>query len=287
MRSRLEKYYNNDIDDNERIKKNKKIYDTIYRLDPLAADDNISTANEIELMDNIAGTDIKTRENYRRLKEYNRIMANDDKKMDPSIELKEEAEDKIYDINSILEKAKTEKGDQDDRDRYRKLTNTQFDILNGLNIGDKINVTEEETESDEERLKELINTITMNKRVLNDLSKKTQPQPHGELLSDLLPDEHTLVSGKVNDKVENNESLEQNKEPKEENIDANDLDKSFYTSTVDFGKDDFEDEVKDLESAVKVNGTLIKILLFILLVIITTVTLFILNNYVDLNLFKK
>lgn len=273
MKSRMEKYYNNEMENNERIQKNKKLYDTIYNFESLTNENDVVTANEMELNPNLSNS--KSREEYRKLKEYQNILKKDRISINNNIELTSQEEKKVYDINSILEKARLERGiDEDEKENHRKLRNTQYDILNKLNLANKVSETLEETKSDEERLKELINTITMNKRVLNDLVKKD----NGDLLFDLLPSENTLVSGSLTSCVIQ-EKTSSNDENEQESA------KSFYTSAYDFNNSDFE-EAKETENVGKLNNTLIKLLLFILIVIITTVVLFILNNYVDLNIFR-
>ena len=76
---------------------------------------------------------------------------------------------KEYDLNIILEKAKDEKPETYEEARDKKLRNTQYDILNNLNIGDndedysiENNIEKPEINKAEEDLMELINTITIN-----------------------------------------------------------------------------------------------------------------------------
>lgn len=81
-------------------------------------------------------------------------------------------ETKEYDINVILDKAKEEKKVDYKEDRAKRLRNTQFDILNNLDIDPKDYVEDYDEEDQEtedlktsaQELEELINTITLNEK---------------------------------------------------------------------------------------------------------------------------
>ena len=82
---------------------------------------------------------------------------------------------KEYDLNVILEKAKDEKPETYEEARVKRLRNTQYDILNNLNIDDKnetrsnnevVDSSEKpEMNKAQEDLMELINTITINESI--------------------------------------------------------------------------------------------------------------------------
>ena len=94
---------------------------------------------------------------------------------------------KEYDLNIILEKAKDEKPETYEEARAKKLRNTQYDILNNLNIGDndedysvENNIEKSEINKAEEDLMELINTITINEAKVKEeaiKSKKDEVDP--------------------------------------------------------------------------------------------------------------
>ena len=68
---------------------------------------------------------------------------------------------KEYDLTKVLEKAKDEKVETYEEVRAKKLRNTQYDILNNLNI-EEAEEKEEKKINPEENLMNLINTITIN-----------------------------------------------------------------------------------------------------------------------------
>ena len=104
MESRMEKYYKEDVSTFERSKKNEKLYKEVYReisdLDNLPIPDN---SNEID-MDGLKQI-ISSRDEYRKSKELEKT--NTLRK--PLVEEpKYQKEEKIYDINILLENAKNE-----------------------------------------------------------------------------------------------------------------------------------------------------------------------------------
>ena len=136
---------------------------------------------------------------------------------------------KEYDLNVILEKAKDEKEETYEEARAKKLRNTQFDILNNLNIEEK---KEEVSTKAEDDLMELINTITINEAKKN----KTEDDPL-DILNDLKGEEGTEVYDSMTKMIaESNENLAKAKKQVEENKET--IDDSFYTTNL-FKKKDF------------------------------------------------
>ena len=178
---------------------------------------------------------------------------------------------KEYDLNIILEKAKDEKPETYEEARAKKLRNTQYDILNNLNIGDndedysvENNIEKPEINKAEEDLMELINTITINEAKVKEeaiKSKKDEVDPLN-ILEDLKGSGDTAVYDKIEDiptpKVE-----EDKKE--ESKVPENTLDDSFYTKSL-FKKKDFEDGSQDFLDDNKM-GIGVKILIALVIII--------------------
>lgn len=260
----MDRYYN-ETEQKERTTKNQKLYDTVYNMEPLNVVGTIDNLNEIDLKE-LDGT-YKTREEYRKLKEYKKVLNQTNDRYSSDYENLDDVEEKVYDINSILEKAKTERGIEDPEDKYRKLKNTQYNILSNLNIDD---YNLEEEKAPEEKLKELIHTITMKKA---EYTSTENSDDSDHLLDDLMPTSNTVVTEAVSSQLTTNEV-------------EGDIDKSFYSSSYDFSKEDFED-FKKVEPKSKVSSVLIKILLFIVIVIVTVGILFIIKNYLDIDIFQS
>lgn len=174
---------------------------------------------------------------------------------------------KEYDLTKVLEKAKDEKVETYDEVRAKKLRNTQYDILNNLNI-EETEEKEEKSLNPEENLMNLINTITINEAKKKE-DKDVDPL---DILTDLKGDDDTQVYESMETSVT---KITEIKEKEKENLNKEEskketLDNSFYTSDL-FKKKDFEDE-NDFVEDDKV-GLGIKILI-VLVIIVFLVGLF-------------
>ena len=171
---------------------------------------------------------------------------------------------KEYDINAILEKAKKTQNVDYEKERLKKVHDTQYDILKKLNIDE---TTEEVMEDSEENIVNLINTIT-NLELQNSKKNSTGATTALDLLSDLSDnDTNTVYKTMELDKEEISTKTE-------ENLDEEDL-------SIEDKYDDFKELEKDLKSnniAIKVVGIVFVIILIILAVIFV-------NKYFNLGLF--
>jgi len=170
---------------------------------------------------------------------------------------------KEYDLTKVLEKAKDEKVETYEEVRAKKLRNTQYDILNNLNIVE----TEEKEEkkiNPEENLMNLINTITINEAKKKE-EKDVDPL---DILTDLKGDDDTQVYESMETSVTTITEIKEKEKEKEnlneENSKKETLDNSFYTSDL-FKKKDFEDE-NDFAEDDKV-GVGIKILIALVIIV--------------------
>ena len=174
-------------------------------------------------------------------------------------------DNKEYDINDILEKAKKTQNVDYEKERLKKVHDTQYDILKKLNIDE---TTEEEVmEDSEENIVNLINTIT-NLELQNNKKNSTGATTALDLLSDLSDnDTNTVYKTMELDKEEISTKTE-------DNLDEEDL-------SIEDKYDDFKELEKDLKSnniAIKVVGIVFVIILIILAVIFV-------NKYFNLGLF--
>jgi 2-succinyl-5-enolpyruvyl-6-hydroxy-3-cyclohexene-1-carboxylate synthase len=264
MPSRMEKYYRTNTEIKQRSKINEDLYKNIY---DVAEYTNIEGIANIEKTNEIDLTKIKellnNREEARREKECRHIVKEPQPIVEQSVQLEEE---KNYDIRDILNKAKDERNDPDAQ--YHSLKNTQYNILKNISLKDTIN-NNDYLEAEEE-LKELINTITSTS-MLNKLGDKELSL---NILDELKSSENTLIGNSKSIRA----ILEEEKQKHQEAEEKHDIDKSFYTSSLSFNDEDF-DELKEINVTLKKNNILIKILLFILLVIIIAGTGFVVFNF--------
>ena len=112
-----------------------------------------------------------------------------------------------------------------------------------------------EKDVDRDTLKELIDTISSTS-MLNSMTDK-------ELSLDLLDDLKSTENTSVADKNSIKKLLEEAKKNDEKKETKTEIDKSFYTSSLGFKEEDFE-ELTDIKNNLKTNNILIKILLAIL-----------------------
>lgn len=253
MESRMNKYDNKNL---SRVAKNEELYKKINEsnLDNFSVRSNATVIGnqepeiDIEKIKKILDTKYNSAPKRRSI----RIdMPEEEEKID-------EVKTKEYDLNVILEKAKDEKEETYEEVRAKKLRNTQFDILNNLNLEEAQSEKQSESTKAEEDLIELINTISINEKKINEISEQLTTEEAKEesspldLLTELKGSENTEVyegmtteiTQKLNEEKEETKITTKKEEP---------IDNSFYTNSL-FNKNDFKDdeEEKRLSIAIKI-----------------------------------
>lgn len=304
MRSRMERYEKEmQQETSRRSSKNKELYENIGRNTKYTNFTDVANANAFDL--GTAQKNYRTREGYHQMKEYSDTFIKEPKvkkELDNFNYLYQDHENKIYDINSVLEEAKKNRVKKDELEAKRKLKNTNYNILASLNPEELEKYRKEKVERtrpDEEELRDLIDTIT-SKTLAGEIDQATSV----DLLSDLMA---TNMMDRV-EKPEKDESpKEKNEEEDEEEIeerlslskeilDKEQLDKvnqlkdqektgsimdgsdtDFYTRSMDLSDKDFEmdDEFKE-----KKIPLVVKIILIILIIAVIAVAgYFIYRNF--------
>ena len=213
-----------------------------------------------------------------------------------SVVNEEDLTPKDYDINSVLEKAKKTREIDYDRERYKKLRDTQYDILSKIDMYDEVKDEEEvpgmkdyqeDFNTDERTLIDLINTVTIHKGDFNLLDELMG----GEDEETTDPIEKELEKADINKDIKESVEKEEKVVPeinetqvlsslkKDEKVDN-----SFYTSSMSFSKDDFEG-FDELEKSVKKNGIFTTIIVVLIVVVIIVSLVVILNYVLKLGLF--
>lgn len=246
LKTRMERYFNS-REIISRTKKNEEIYENIY--------DNLPSSS-VALLDNESEIDVsklkeltESREGYKKLKQYKAILnksdiENDDKEYD----IYEDIDDKIYDINMILEDAKAKRS-VPEREQYRSLKNTQYNILSNLNLDKELETDQTVTDffTQDTTIRELLTTIT-----------NSNDKTSTDLFDNLKGSDNTILTEPIKDT---------------EYYKTKNYDNAFYTSSLSFTKDDFED-FQNLQTTVKKNNRLIKALISILTVILVATIVF-------------
>ncbi len=317
MNSRMEKYGDEPIENMSRSARNRKIYSSID-FDDISS---IRTNNNVSVI-----SDAEKEIDIEKIKKYINSINEEkiEKRKRISLELPQEEHEEItkeeerdYDINSVLERARDKRTTDYEVDRHRKLNSTQYDILKNIKIKDdtehEIDTTDktDDLNTQEKTIVDLIQTISINSKNSKD-----------DLLQDLISNnENTVVMAPINEdtnkealkeELENmTQDLERIKQPlndltqdlilekeklkdlsmltdkidEEENEEENDsntttsqIEKSFFTNSTSFSKKDFEG-FEDLEKDMKKSSAFTKIAIFLIILMLLG-TIFIILNYV-------
>lgn len=205
--------------------------------------------------------------------------------------------EKVYDINSVLERARSGREVEYSSERYKKVRSDEYDILSKIKMYEDVKEDIDETpelNTEEKTIVDLINTVTVHKGDLNLLEELMgegeTTKPISEEQKDLsfkdVIDKETTSESLISEKVmnENTKEFEKTKELVNLKEKMTDIDNSFYTSSMKFNKDDFEG-FEELEKSVK-KGSFFKVILIIILVLSILASLVIMANYVfNLGLF--
>jgi len=254
MVSRMDKYHSESIPANQsRFQKNEHLYESLYNNKVVTEFSGINN-NVLDLTSGTSNSSNR-RENYQKNKasfpNYRADVVEEKVAFPNSIDkIIEDPSEKNYNINDILSEARKNRS-LTSNDEKKRLKTVEYSILSDLSKEKLAEYRENKkkmSKDEEENLEELIHTITS-----NSLRKKIDD----ELLSDLLPTEEdeTIISKELLASIEDTEdiALEKNKvneDSDKENSDKEDflkdttnemeIDRSFYTKSMDLSKEDFE-----------------------------------------------
>ena len=281
MKTRMEKYYdeeNNNIALREQ--KNEKLYENINDYE---VEDYKIEANATVLDNNAKNIDVEKIKKILDTK-YNkqpkrRSIVVEDSYQEPNISLDETRE---YDINAILEKARSEKEVDYEKERLKKIRDTQFDILNSLDIEGE---EKEEEKEENNELMDLINTITAKELEVNNQKAKKDLDPL-DILTDLKGSDDTVVVDGIHESESIGEtspimSLEEADKIKPTIMENKTQD---LTSTLQFTQSDFDD-FNDLKKEVRSSRALIYIIIILVCLIFIAGIIIFLNKFLNLSLF--
>lgn len=256
MKSRMERY-TNEYDETQRTAKNQDLYEEIYNNNVPSSNVTV-LANESEIDISKIKELVENREGYNRLKKYQEIIKTDPiLEEDKDYDIYEDIDNKIYDINMILEDAKLKRG-VPEREKYRNLRNTQYNILSNLNLKEEVEEEQMDTEF-----------FTQDKtfKKLKDETEEEQDDDEDDTTSkDLFDDLKGLGNTILTEAINPEQAKEASKEETDE--------KEFYTNHLSFTKEDFEG-FQNLHTTIKKNNKLIKVLITILTLVIVAVIVFV------------
>ena len=320
MSSRIEKYENYSADGMSRTSRNQHIYTSndLNELSRIKTNTNVSVISDatktIDLDKIRKYLDAK---NEASEEKYQRISLELPKEEEVVIVKREE---KDYDIKSVLERAKENREVDYEIDRHRKINNTQIDILKSIKIreqkqpiDDDILEPIDELNTEEKTLVDLIQNIqgkkTDNKKdlfadlmgdpddtmvlgqkdelkeMLLDMTQELESikEPENEFTQEINMEKLRMLEETSDDDIEETDDNEEDVENTDEVPEIKEVDKSFYTNSIMFDKNDFEG-FDELEKESKKSSFLAKIAVLIVVLMLLG-TIFLIANFVfDLNL---
>lgn len=239
MKSRMDRYYDSD-DNRARTAKNQQLYRTIYEQAEYSNVEGISIIEKNEKIDIDMIKDlINKNNNNSRIKQTPVELPKDDNEEDFE-------SDKSYDIRDVLSKAKDSRVVDD-----KRISDTQYNILKGININDEVNAPDNIQEED---LKGMIEAISANSK---------------SYTTNLLDDLKSIYDATMHEQIQNKVEEEKTTE----------IDKSFYTTTMGFKEEDFED-LKEIKDDVEQNSILTKILIFVLFLVVFVGIVFLMFHFI-------
>lgn len=268
MSSRMDKYYENNELMESRTKRNERLYQEISQND--LEDINLSS-NAHVIGDNENNIDINKIKELLEKKYYEAPKKSNVLQMpaDSSMDMIEDETTKEYDINAILEKARSDKEVDYERERLKKIHDTQYDILKSLDVEKES--SENKVTSDKENLMQLIHTITE-----KEMTRELNPL---DILTDLKGNENTVVLDGISKDIKSQDLKNTVKEEVKKEVD-----KSFYTNSLSFTQSDFDD-FNDLKEDVESNKIMVRVLLAIVVIVLIVGLVFLINTFFHLGWF--
>lgn len=259
--SRMDKYYKADNNQSKRSLKNQDLYKNIYDTGEYSNIEGIATidkSNEVDITK--VKNMLRNREDFQKQRDINLISPR--KQVSKTFETFENEEDRIYDIRDVLNKAKISKPTEE---KYKTLSNTNFDILKELKSRNK--------PVEEDNLMGLIDSISSTSK----LNKLSDQELGLDMFDTLKSVNNTFVGGKDSVKA----LLDEAKKVEARNLasTSTNLDKSFFTSSLNFNEEDFE-QIVELNRAIKKNNVLIKILFLTVLISLASGIIFLVFNLI-------
>ena len=317
MKSRMDRYYKDESSLTEsRAEKNKNSYNHAGN-DGL---DNVDVETSVEVIGkDIASMDINSLRGL--LEDHYSKERNLEESLTETINLEETTieDTKEYDLKKELEEAKKNRESDYEKDRFKKIRDTQYDILKNLNLDRKDAPVIEEKQEGEDKLMELIKTVEFNATKAH---KKIDEEK--DLMSDLLADEEDDALEPVNLEEEefdgtkaslaeelektmniNDTTIETTQEEMTltnaidpntitstsefDNTKTSDIttENTFYTGKYSIKSNDFDkDSFEDLEKDLKFGNVFIKILVTIIILVVLFIVVYFVDSNFHLGLFK-
>ncbi len=287
---RMDRYQDEADNTTSRIDKNQDLYQNFSNNTIYANLTDVMNANAYDITnDQINNTSSNTREAYQRMQKYQNMetLPPNKKELEDYKYLYERKENKVYDINSVLEEAHKNRLEKDDKEDKRRLKNNDYNILARVNKKKLEQYREEKKKRqatpEEEEIRELIDTIA-SKTLAGEIDKATSVDLLSDLMATSMMDkiegsaELSVVDEKSPSKEET-ESVEKPeiievkepvKEAVEEKTDSK-METDFYSKSMDLSNNDLDLSDDFQEKSLPL---VVKILIFITIIIVIALTAF-------------
>lgn len=253
--NRMDKYNDETPELRRRIDKYSELYEknNSSDYDKFDVDSNISV-----LKDNARSIDVDQIREMLDKKYRDNIPKRKSISVDPTYNeeeaVTEKNDEKEYDLNAILDKAKQNRKVSYEEERFNRIeTSSSEKLIDEINR--KYKPKDESDEAAE--LLNLINTIT-------ELELKNQNKENNVELDDNVDTPNLIAAQELTEKDDNEEN--------------------FYTGKLAIKENDYDD-FKEIQDDINSNSIVIKILIFIFIIVILGIVVFALNKYLNLGLF--
>ena len=277
---RMDRYKDED-EAQSRIDLNQELYQNVSNNRIYANITDVTNANAFEIQ-NGNNTAHTTREAYQQMQKYQNVepVPRNRKELDDLNYLYQKKENRVYDINSVLEEAHRNRQEKDEKEEKRKLKNNDYNVLSGVNKEELEKYREEKkkrlTTPEEDEIRELIDTIA-SKTLAGEIDKATTVN----LLSDLMATNvlDRVEGNKKEDEEETTDKIDEKLSLSKEIMAVSDneedtgpvKDTDFYTRSMDLSEEDFEMSNEFKEKSLPF---IVKLLIFMLIVALTGVAVY-------------
>ena len=294
---RMDRYKDEDINRSSRIDKNQELYQNFSSNTIYTNITDVTNANAFEIKNNDESL-YKSRESYQQMRKYQDVepLPRSKKELEDVNYLMQKSENKVYDINSVIEEARKNRQEKDELEEKRKLKNAAYNILSDNNKKELEKYREEKkkrmTTPEEEEIRELIDTIA-SKTLAGEIDKATSVDLLSDLMATNVLDKVEAVNQDEEDddeepvlkeviEVEESITEEDDDEQDEENTEKltskekfAKKDSDFYTRSMDLSDKDFNfsDDFRDKQMPL-----VLKILIFIVVVAIVAVAAYFIHQ---------
>lgn len=282
---RMDRYKDTDIKLQKRTSKNQELYQNVSSNVIYTNITDVTNTNAFEITPSkMADSNRTTRESYQRMQKYQHVEPTPrlKKELDDFNYLYQRRENKVYDINSVLEEARKSRNVQDDKEAKRKLKNKAYNILTDINKGELEKYREEKRKKmltpEEDEIRELIDTIA-SKTLAGEIDKATSVNLLSDLMATNVLDqvsgikeikeetkEEVIVPEQVSEKEQTTDTEEPTKDPI-----LKDKDPEFYTRSMDLSDKDFNLSNDFVEKKMPL---ILKLFIFIIIIGIIGLTVF-------------